>query len=138
MAYLKKVALLGTLLFLFAVGSAPAQVSVGVEVGSDNDYSDGYSDDYSGGYSDVGAEPVCPYGYYDYYPYDCVPYGYYGPSFFINGVFIGVGPWYHSYYGGGTYGGGGYSGGYGGNDYRYEGRGYRSSYGGGYQGGYGG
>jgi hypothetical protein len=38
---------------------------------------------------------VCPYGYYDYSPYACAPYGYYGPEWFSNGVFIGVGPWFH-------------------------------------------
>ena len=43
----------------------------------------------------VGPAPVCPYGYYDYPPYTCAPYGYYGPDWFANGVFIGVGPWYH-------------------------------------------
>jgi hypothetical protein len=26
----------------------------------------------------IGAEPVCPYGYYDFAPYNCAPYGYYG------------------------------------------------------------
>jgi hypothetical protein len=44
---------------------------------------------------DVGAEPTCPYGYYDYAPYACAPYGYYGPEWFAGGVFIGVGPWFH-------------------------------------------
>jgi hypothetical protein len=39
--------------------------------------------------------PLCPYGYYDYPPYPCAPYGYYGPEWFIDGVFIGAGPWYH-------------------------------------------
>lgn len=39
--------------------------------------------------------PDCPYGYYDYAPYDCAPYGYYGPEWFTNGIFIGAGPWYH-------------------------------------------
>ena len=29
---------------------------------------------------DIGAAPVCPYGYFDYAPYDCAPYGYYGPD----------------------------------------------------------
>jgi hypothetical protein len=24
----------------------------------------------------IGPEPVCPYGYYDYAPYTCAPYGY--------------------------------------------------------------
>ena len=43
----------------------------------------------------IGAEPVCPYGYYDFAPYDCAPYGYYGPEWFTGGVFIGAGPWFH-------------------------------------------
>jgi hypothetical protein len=43
----------------------------------------------------VGAAPVCPYGYYDYAPYNCSPYGYYGPEWFNGGVFIGAGQWYH-------------------------------------------
>src|ERR1700687_2411250 len=43
----------------------------------------------------IGAEPDCPYGYYDYAPYSCAPYGYYGPEWFNGGVFIGVGPWFH-------------------------------------------
>jgi hypothetical protein len=43
----------------------------------------------------VGSAPACPYGYYDYLPYRCAPYGYYGPEWFSNGVFIGAGPWYH-------------------------------------------
>jgi hypothetical protein len=43
----------------------------------------------------IGAEPACPYGYYDYAPYRCSPRGYYGPQYFNSGVFIGVGPWFH-------------------------------------------
>jgi hypothetical protein len=43
----------------------------------------------------LGAPPVCPYGYYDYAPYNCAPYGYYGPEWFNNGAFIGAGRWYH-------------------------------------------
>ena len=43
----------------------------------------------------IGAAPVCPYGYYDYAPYDCSPYGYYGPDWFHGGVFYGAGPWFH-------------------------------------------
>lgn len=39
--------------------------------------------------------PDCPYGYYDVPPYDCAPYGYYGPEWFGGGVFIGAGPWFH-------------------------------------------
>ncbi len=59
-----------------AVGapSAQGQVSIGVN---------------------IGAPPVCPYGYFDYAPYSCAPYGYYGPEWFMNGVFIGAGPWFH-------------------------------------------
>ena len=43
----------------------------------------------------IGAPPECPYGYYDYAPYTCAPYGYYGPEWFTGGTFIGAGPWYH-------------------------------------------
>jgi hypothetical protein len=43
----------------------------------------------------IGAAPVCPYGYYDYAPYNCAPYGYYGPEWFNGGMFIGAGPWFH-------------------------------------------
>ncbi|MFZ0747098.1 MAG: hypothetical protein WAM85_22035 [Terracidiphilus sp.] len=43
----------------------------------------------------IGVEPVCPYGYFDYPPYACAPYGYYGPEWFQGGVFIGAGPWFH-------------------------------------------
>jgi hypothetical protein len=43
----------------------------------------------------IGPAPVCPYGYFDYYPYSCAPYGYYGPEWFVGGIFIGAGPWFH-------------------------------------------
>jgi hypothetical protein len=43
---------------------------------------------------EIGA-PDCPYGYYDYAPYNCAPYGYYGPEWFNGGVFIGAGKWFH-------------------------------------------
>lgn len=43
----------------------------------------------------IGAAPDCPYGYYDIPPYACAPAGYYGPEWFVNGAFIGVGPWFH-------------------------------------------
>jgi hypothetical protein len=59
-----------------APSHAPAQVAVGV---------------------DIGAPPGCPYGYFDYSPYDCAPYGYYGPDWFLGGVFIGAGPWFHGH-----------------------------------------
>jgi hypothetical protein len=45
----------------------------------------------------IGAPPVCPYGYFDYAPYNCAPYGYYGPDWFTGGVFIGAGPWFHGH-----------------------------------------
>jgi hypothetical protein len=41
----------------------------------------------------VGIQPVCSYGYYDYSPYACAPYGFYGPGYFYNGIFLGMGPW---------------------------------------------
>ena len=43
----------------------------------------------------VGAAPNCPYGYYDYAPYACSPYGYYGPEWFSAGAFVGAGTWFH-------------------------------------------
>jgi len=62
----------------------------------------------------VGPAPVCPYGYYSYYPYACAQYGYYGPSWFSGGVFIGAGPWRqgwgHGYVGHPRYAGRGYYG----------------------------
>ena len=84
MRYLKYLALLG--IFLFAATYAQAQVSVGISVGpvySERVYV---------------APPACPYGYYDYYPYACAPYGYYGANYFVRGVFIGVGPWYRGHF----------------------------------------
>jgi hypothetical protein len=57
-----------------AAPKAVAQVSVGVN---------------------IGAAPDCPYGYYDYAPYACAPYGYYGAEWFSGGVFVGAGPWFH-------------------------------------------
>ena len=42
-----------------------------------------------------GPPPVCSYGYYDYAPYSCAPVGFYGPGYFYNGIFLGVGPWRH-------------------------------------------
>ncbi|MGA9668736.1 MAG: hypothetical protein WBQ94_05980 [Terracidiphilus sp.] len=43
----------------------------------------------------IGVEPTCPYGYFDYAPYNCAPYGYYGPDWFNGGVFVGAGHWFH-------------------------------------------
>ena len=66
--------------------------------------------------------PVCAYGYYPYYPYACSPYGYYGPSWFAGGIFIGAGPWYHGWYGRGPWYGYGHGGWYGHPGYGYGGR----------------
>ena len=82
MRYLKYLALLAICMLPAAVPSQ-AQIAVGVRVGS--------------GYGYVA--PVCTYGYYAYYPYTCVPYGYYGPEWFTGGVFIGAGPWFHGFRG---------------------------------------
>src|ERR1700691_1819215 len=90
MRYLKYVALIG--LFMVVAGSAHAQVAVRV------------------GPVFAGTAPVCAYGYYGYAPYACAPYGYYGPSYFSGGVFIGAGPWFHGFYGRGWRGGPGFVG----------------------------
>lgn len=31
----------------------------------------------------------------DVAPYQCAPAGYYGPECFVDGSFVGVGPWFH-------------------------------------------
>src|SRR5580658_6174562 len=78
MRYFKYLALLAVCAFALATPSQ-AQVRVGVGIGVGPVY---------GGY----AAPVCAYGYYGYAPYACAPYGYYGPSWFAGGIFIGAGP----------------------------------------------
>jgi hypothetical protein len=132
MKYIKGLAILGAL--LLTVGTSSAQVRVAVGVGPA----------VVGSAHPVYGPPVCPYGYYSYYPYACAPYGYYGPDWFVGGVFIGAGPWYHAYYGHRFYDRGFYGRGYGwGHGYYrhpgYYGRGY--GYGGhsyrGYGGGHG-
>src|SRR6266481_4320716 len=96
MRYLRILALLG--ICLGSASFAHAQrVIVGVGVGP----------------AYVGPAPVCAYGYYGYYPYACAPYGYYGPDYFVSGIFIGAGPWFHGFYGRpGFYGRGYYGRGY--------------------------
>lgn len=64
-------------------------------------------------YVNIGVQPVCPYGYYGYAPYSCAPMGFYGPGYFHNGIFLGMGPW----------GGWGYSHGWGGHRFNGEGGG---------------
>src|SRR5437016_14284758 len=80
MKYLKYIALLALLALPLAYSQAEVRVGVGVGFG-------GYL---------VGPQ-VCAYGYYPDYPYGCAPYGYYGPSWFVDGIFIGAGPWYHGW-----------------------------------------
>jgi hypothetical protein len=58
----------------FAISAPKAQAQVSVE---------------------IGVAPQCPYGYFEAAPYGCAPYGYYGPSWFSGGVFVGAGPWFH-------------------------------------------
>ena len=111
MRFIKYLVLLSAL--FMAMRYANAQVSVGVVV-----YPGAYADGYAYG------PPACAYGYYGYAPYACAPYGYYGPSWFSGGIFIGAGPWLR--------GGYGYGRGFG-----YGGYGYRGIYGGGYGRGYG-
>jgi hypothetical protein len=73
MRYWKALALTTMCVALLAGAAiAPAQVTIG-----------------------IGVAPVCPYGYFDYAPYNCSPYGYYGPDWFVGGAFIGAGPWFH-------------------------------------------
>src|SRR5580692_9804809 len=87
MRFFRYLALLSILL-LPAAAYSHAQVSVGIGIGGP----------VYGGYG--YPAPVCAYGYYGYYPYACAPYGYYGPSWFSGGLFIGAGPWYRGgYYG---------------------------------------
>jgi hypothetical protein len=74
MRYWKMLALTAVSAILIGTAAAPAQISVGVN---------------------IGPEPGCPYGYFNYAPYNCAPYGYYGPDWFTGGVFLGAGPWYH-------------------------------------------
>jgi len=107
MKYLRYVALLALLALPLAYSQAEVRVGVGVGFG-------GY----------VAGPPVCAYGYYPDYPYACAPYGYYGPNWFANGIFIGAGPWYHGWghpYYGRSYGRGFYGRGVEGR--RFEGRG---------------
>jgi hypothetical protein len=86
MKYLRYVALLALLAMPLAYSQAAVIVGgVGVGVGVGPGY--------------VGDAPACAYGYYPDYPYACAPYGYYGPSWFSGGVFIGAGPWYHGGWG---------------------------------------
>ena len=79
MKYLRYLALLALLTLPLAYSQAAVSVGVGI------------------GVAPVAGPPVCTYGYYPDYPYACAPYGYYGPDWFVGGVFIGAGPWYHGW-----------------------------------------
>jgi len=85
MRYLKYAALSAALLgvLLFTAGNASAQVAVGVRVGPVG--------------VAVGPEPVCAYGYYPFAPYACAPAGYWGPNYFVSGIFVGAGPWFRGW-----------------------------------------
>src|SRR5277367_2544279 len=107
MRYLRYLVLIGACLGLTLLAAPHANAQWGVAVGVGPGY--------------YGAAPVCSYGYYGYYPYACAPYGYYGSNYFVGGIFIGAGPWFHGW----GYGRGGYG----------YGRGYYNGYG---RGGYGG
>jgi hypothetical protein len=97
MKYMKYLAML-TLLTL-PLAYSQAQVRVGVGIGLGPAY--------------LAGPPLCAYGYYGYYPYACAPRGYYSPRYFVNGVFIGAGPWFRGwgrpYYGPRVYDRGAYS-----------------------------
>ena len=79
-----RLALLALLLIVPFAAASHAQVAIGVGDGAGG----------GSGCPCAYGPPVCGWGYYPYYPYDCAPYGYYGPSWFVSGVFIGAGPWY--------------------------------------------
>jgi hypothetical protein len=122
------VGLCGAFLLLPAAPAQAQHVSVGIGIGVGPTY-----------VAPVGPPPVCAYGYYRYYPYACAPYGYYGPAWFVNGVFIGADPWYGwgwnhgywrhgygghpSFYGHGYYGHGGFNYGFHGGVHEFHGGG---------------
>jgi len=122
------VALCGAFLLIPAAPAQAQHVSVGIGIGASPAY-----------VAPLGPPPLCAYGYYPYYPYACTPYGYYGPAWFVNGVFIGAGPWYgwgwnHGYwrygygghprfYGHGYYGHGGFNHGFHGGVHEFHGSG---------------
>ena len=75
-------ALLG-ILFFTAGRAHAAQVAVGVRVGPVG--------------VAIAPEPVCAWGYYSYAPYACAPAGYWGPNYFVGGIFVGAGPWFRGW-----------------------------------------
>src|ERR1700683_519873 len=101
MRFLRYFVLLGAIMVPAAFLSTPAQAQIGVGIGAGPGCGD-----YGSGCPPVA--PVCSWGYYSYAPYACAPYGYYGPSWFVGGLFIGAGPWYGWHGGWGGYGRGGW------------------------------
>jgi hypothetical protein len=82
--YFRYFALLLAVLAVPAVHSqAQVRIGVGINIGPT--------------YGVYHAPPVCEWGFYPEYPFGCAPYGYYGPEWFVDGVFIGAGPWYNFY-----------------------------------------
>lgn len=73
MRFLRYIAILSILLVPAAYSHA--QISFGIGIGAP-----------------VYAPPACSYGYYNYYPYTCAPYGFYGPQWFQGGAFIRLAP----------------------------------------------
>lgn len=117
MRFLKYFAMLSVLLISSAYSRA--QVSIGIGIG-------GYSEP-----AYVYGPPTCAYGYYNYEPYACAPYGYYGPRWSRPGYYV------REYYGRGygyrgydreDYGHEGYGRGYEGHGYGRGGRGYAGGY----------
>lgn len=74
MRLLKYFAILSVLLVSSAYSRA--QVSIGIGIG-------GYSEP-----AYVYGPPACAYGYYNYEPYACAPYGYYGPRWSHPGYYV--------------------------------------------------
>ena len=74
MTYFKSLAIAAIAAVLLSAGSVAPAAQIGIS---------------------IGVAPVCPYGYFDYAPYNCAPYSYYGPDWFVGGLFIGAGPWFH-------------------------------------------
>ncbi len=126
MRYMKYLALMAVLMLPLAYSQA--QVDAGAAAGNNQGYDQGqadrgypdqgpanqappnqgypdrgYADQTYAGPGYVSGPPVCAYGYYSYYPYACAPYGFYGPRWFVGGVFIGAGPWYGWGWGHGGY-----------------------------------
>ena len=86
-----KLCVAGTLLGIsvaVAVQEATAQVSVNIGVGAPVAVVPVEP-------APLEVAPACPYGYYNYAPYACAPFGYYSPQWFVSGVFVGAGPWFH-------------------------------------------